>query len=138
MVELIVPAKVEKLDEVILFINTNIEDICKNSVERATIDIAVEEVFVNIANYAYEKDTEGTAIIRVVVCEEKKEILLQFIDQGIPYNPLEQEAPDITLDLNERQIGGLGIFIVKESMDEVMYEYRDNSNILTMIKRIHS
>ena len=69
---------------------------------------------------------------------EKGMIVLVFIDQGIPYNPLENKDPDITLNLEEREIGGLGIYMVKKIMDEVSYEYMDGQNILRMRKSLSS
>lgn len=97
--------------------------------------MAVEEIFVNIAHYAYEKD-EGTATIRVEVEGEPVQIAVTFSDGGIPYDPLSRDAPDITLSAEERGIGGLGIYLVKKSMDDVIYEYRDGKNVLTIKKTI--
>ncbi len=97
------------------------------------IDVAVEEIFVNIANYAYGTG-EGPATVRINVDNQNKIVDITFIDNGVPYDPLAKEDPDITLSAQERQIGGLGIFMVKKSMDDVTYEYRDGHNILTLKK----
>lgn len=134
MAELIVPAKVTELDRVIDFVNVRLERLNCNEFDRAAIDIAVEEIFVNIAHYAYEFDKEGEAVVRATVQKDPAKIVLQFIDSGTPYNPLEREDPDVELALDDRQIGGLGIFIVKESMDAVYYEYSEGKNILTIEK----
>ena len=89
------------------------------------IDLAVEEIFVNIANYAYRP-----------VRENPLEVTLTFLDSGAPYDPLAKEDPDITLDVKDRQIGGLGIFLVKQTMDDVKYEYKNGRNILTLTKNL--
>ena len=99
------------------------------------IDVAAEEIFVNIANYAYAPK-EGKASVRVQVSEDPAEVTISFADSGTPYNPLEKEDPDVTLSAEEREIGGLGIYMTKEFMDHVSYEYRDGKNILTMRKKL--
>lgn len=136
MAEIVVPAKRSELDHVICFINEHLAEVECSSYDQAALDIAVEEIFVNIANYAYESDKEGDATIRAVLMKEPPQILIQFIDSGTPYNPLERETPDVELSAEEREIGGLGIFLVKESMDSVTYEYKDNKNILTIEKKL--
>lgn len=97
------------------------------------IDIAIDEIVSNIAYYAYPTK-EGKIKLDFKIDQEKARVILQFHDQGIPYNPLEHKEPDTSLQADERTPGGLGILIVKRSMDQVMYEYKDNSNILTLIK----
>ncbi len=97
------------------------------------IAIAVEEVYVNIAHYAYG-GKPGEAIVGMEIEPEPRAIKLVFKDRGIPYNPLEKEDPDITLSAEERGIGGLGIFMVKNTMDKVEYEYSGGQNILSMEK----
>ena len=99
--------------------------------EQMKISVAVEEIFVNIAHYAYG-DSVGNAEIDIDVDNDKKSIVVLFKDCGTPYNPLEHEDPDISLSAEEREIGGLGIYIVKKSMDEVSYQYKDGKNILTI------
>ena len=98
------------------------------------IDIAVEEIFVNIASYAYESG-DGKAVISVSTTDDNA-VHITFTDMGIPYDPLAKEDPDITLSASERQIGGLGIFMTKKIMDEVKYEHRDGCNILKLVKKI--
>ena len=97
------------------------------------VDLVVEEVFVNIARYAYG-DEIGEAEISADI--EDGVLTLVFRDSGVPYNPLEKDDPDITLSADEREIGGLGIFLVKKNMDEVSYDYVDGHNVFTMKKRI--
>ena len=97
--------------------------------------IATEEIYVNIAHYAYG-GKEGEAQVAMEVTSDPKKLRLVFRDRGTPYNPLEKEDPDISLPAEERPIGGLGIFMVKEIMDSVEYEFKDGQNILTMEKNI--
>ena len=132
--ELILPAKVENLDEVQAFVGERVGEDCSPKAQMQ-LDLAVEEIFVNIANYAYAPG-EGKAAIRVQVSEEPRRVDVTFRDRGVPYNPLEKEDPDVTALAAERKLGGLGIFLTKQLMDEVQYEYRDGQNVLTLTKRI--
>ena len=97
------------------------------------IDIAIDELFGNIAQYAYNPET-GDATVRVEVVKNPLSVVITFIDNGIPYDPLKKADPDTTLSAEEREIGGLGIYMVKKSMDEIAYEYKDGQNILTIKK----
>ncbi|MBQ9180004.1 MAG: ATP-binding protein, partial [Firmicutes bacterium] len=97
------------------------------------IGVAVEEIFVNIAHYAYAPET-GMAKISMDLDEAAREVKIIFEDRGIPYNPLEKEDPDTTLSAEARQIGGLGIYMTKTLMDEVLYDYIEGKNKLTLIK----
>ncbi|MCR5623971.1 MAG: ATP-binding protein [Lachnospiraceae bacterium] len=135
MKEIEIEAKVDNLDEVIQFVDEQLE--LKECPMKAQmqIDVAVEEIFVNICNYAYDKGV-GTAIIRVEIFEDPISVVLTFIDNGVPYDPLAKDDPDVTLSAEEREIGGLGIFIVKKSMDEVAYEYKEGKNILKLKKQL--
>ena len=99
------------------------------------IDVAVEELFVNISNYAYNPSV-GSATVCVDVVEEPLSVVITFIDHGKQYDPLAKEDPDITLSAEERQIGGLGIYMVKKSMDNISYEYKEGQNILKIQKNI--
>ena len=135
MSELTLEAKVENLDEVIAFVDGALEEIDCPPRTQMQIDISVEELFVNIANYAYAPNV-GMATIKVKTQKNPKEIVITFIDSGVPYNPLAKEDPDITLSSEERQIGGLGIFMAKKNMDKVAYEYTDGQNMLTIKKAI--
>jgi anti-sigma regulatory factor (Ser/Thr protein kinase) len=99
------------------------------------INIAVDQLCSNIARYAYEPE-KGPATVRVEVDPDSPEVVITFLDHGKPYNPLENEDPDITLSAEERGIGGLGIFMVKKTMDEIEYEYRDGKNILRVKKKL--
>ena len=135
MQELNIEAKTENLDKVIAFVDEELDKLEISQKIRVQIDVAVEELFVNIAHYAYRPDV-GPATVRVEVEKEPPAISITFIDHGIPYDPLAKEDPDITLSAVERNIGGLGIFMVKKSMDYIEYEYKDGQNILHIKKLI--
>ena len=96
------------------------------------INLVVEEVFVNIANYAYQND-DGTCKV-IVNYDGAKQVMITFEDNGIPFNPLEKEDPDITLSADKREVGGLGIFITKQIMDQVEYTYENQKNVLKITK----
>lgn len=122
----------ENLDQVLTFLDSQLENWdCPMRVQMQ-LDVAVEELFVNIASYAYV-DTTGIADITIELLPGQV-VQITFRDSGIPYNPLEKPDPDITKPAEEREIGGLGIYIVKKSMDEVLYRYEDGQNILTIRK----
>lgn len=133
--ELEIEATTENLPEVMKFVDSTLEAIGCSMKAQMQIDIAVEEIFVNIAHYAYAPN-KGNAIVRIEVVEDPLEVIITFIDNGVPYDPLAKEDPDITLSAEERQIGGLGIFMTKQSMDGVEYEYKDGHNILKLRKNI--
>ena len=99
------------------------------------ISVALEEVFVNVAHYAYGKET-GDVVVSVDIRQPDEVAVIRITDSGIPFDPLAKEDPDITLSADKRNIGGLGIFMVKQSMDHVAYEYKDGQNIFTMEKSI--
>lgn len=133
MNELYMEAKPENLDEVISFVDRQLEEKGCPVKTQMQIDIAVEELFVNIVRYAYQPET-GYATIRVEIQDEPPAAVITFTDNGTPFNPLAKADPDITLSANERQIGGLGIFMVKKSMDDVFYEYKNGQNIMRIRK----
>ncbi|MBO6114551.1 MAG: ATP-binding protein [Lachnospiraceae bacterium] len=133
MNELKVDAKLEKLDDIMNFIWEELSKIEYPKKLRLKLQLAVEEIFVNIASYAYV-DKTGYAIVKVNVQEEPKAAVITFIDGGIKYNPLEKEDPDLNMPLEERTEGGFGIYMVKNIMDDVEYDYVDSQNILTIKK----
>ena len=135
MKEIRIEAKVHNLEEVQQFVNEQlIEHGCPAKV-RTHISIAVEEIFVNIASYAYHPE-KGKAKVRVEVSGDPVSVTITFVDHGVPYDPLAKDDPDVTLSANERDIGGLGIFMTKNLMDDVSYEYKDGQNILTLKKEL--
>ena len=99
------------------------------------ISVVVEEVFANIAMYAYTPGT-GRADVRMDISGDPAVVTIRFADRGIPYDPLARKDPDLSLPAEEREIGGLGIYMTKKLMDEVRYEYRDGQNILTLTKKL--
>ena len=131
--ELEIEAAVENLPEVLAFIEEHLEAADCPPKALMQITVAAEEVFVNIAHYAYTPEI-GKAVVRVEVSGDPVTVSLTFIDHGVPYDPMVREDPDVTLSAEERQVGGLGIFLVKNTMDDVNYEYRDGQNILTLKK----
>ena len=135
MREMDIAATLENLDTVMAFVDQQLEEVGCSMKAQMQIDIAVEEVYVNIAHYAYNPEVGGVTI-RVQIEEEPLSVILTFIDEGKPYDPLAKEDPDVTLAAEDRQIGGLGIFMVKKSMDNVSYEYNEGRNILTLKKKL--
>lgn len=133
--EITVPAELEKLKDVNDFIVEKLNELDCSARAQIQIEIAIEEIFVNIAHYAYNP-VIGKATVRLSLDEEKEQVFLQFEDEGKPYNPLLREDPDVTLGAEERGIGGLGIYMTKKSMDDVTYCYEDGKNILTIMKKI--
>ena len=135
MKELDLKAIKENLPQVLEFVGAALDEIGCGHKPRIQIETAVEEVFVNIASYAYDP-VIGPATIRIETSEDPLSVTMSFIDQGKPYDPLAK--PDVKLDrsMKERKKGGLGIFMVKRSMDDVSYEYKDGKNILTFRKNI--
>lgn len=124
-------ASLEELDTVIDFVEEKLSDAdCPMKVCRQ-IMVSVEEIYVNVANYAYP-DAEGYC--EVMLQTQENSVTIQVSDNGKPFNPLERDDPDITLSAEEREIGGLGIYMTKTIMDEVSYEYINNQNRLTMTK----
>ena len=135
MAELTIEARTENLDEVLSFVNSQLELWDCSPRAQMQLEIAVEEVFVNIAHYAYQPGV-GSATVCVAFEQDPMTAVITFIDRGIPYDPLAKDDPDVTLSAEDRQIGGLGIYMVKKSMDGMAYEYKDGQNILTLKKRL--
>jgi anti-sigma regulatory factor (Ser/Thr protein kinase) len=135
MREMDIAATLENLDTVMAFVDQQLEEVGCSMKAQMQIDIAVEEVYVNIAHYAYNPEVGGVTI-RVQIEEDPLAVILTFIDKGKPYDPLAKEDPDVTLAAEDRQIGGLGIFMVKKSMDNVSYEYNEGRNVLTLKKNL--
>ena len=128
----------ENLEAVNDFIHAQIKPFSCQSQTLFQIDLAVEEIFVNISHYAYSPD-KGTVQIDCSVeknADAPAKLTVSFTDRGKAFNPLAKPDPDITLSVEEREIGGLGIFLTKKYMDSVLYERKDNQNILTFTKTI--
>lgn len=135
MRELNIEAKTENLNMVMGFVDQQLESLDCSMKVQMQIEVAVEELFVNIAHYAYNPEI-GSVTIQVEVQEDPLAVSITFIDQGMPYDPLKKEDPDVTLLAEERQIGGLGIYMVKKSMDDISYEYKEGQNILRIKKNL--
>lgn len=135
MKELTVDAVVDSIPVITEFVDGQLEQFGCPMKAQAQIDIAIDELFSNIVHYAYHPEV-GPATVRVEVVEEPLSVVITFIDQGVPYDPLSKADPDVTLPVEEREIGGLGIYIVKKNMNEITYEYKDGQNILKIRKEL--
>ena len=132
--ELTVEAAVENLPQVMGFLEQHLEEADCPLKAQMQITVAAEEIYVNIAHYAYAPET-GEATVRLEITDDPAAATITFIDRGVPFDPLAKPDPDVSLSAEERGIGGLGIYMVKKSMDDVRYAYRDGQNVLTLIKR---
>jgi sigma-B regulation protein RsbU (phosphoserine phosphatase) len=129
------PAKTEALNDVLGFVEQTLEGFgCPAKIQMA-VCVALEEVFVNVAHYAYP-DGAGDVTLYIGFDEGTRSIIFRMVDKGIPFDPLKKPDPDVTLSVEEREVGGLGIFIAKKTMDFISYSYENGENILTMIKKI--
>lgn len=135
MKEVTVEATLESIPVITEFVDGQLEQFNCPVKAQMQIDIAIDELFSNIVHYAYHPGT-GPATVRVEVIEEPLSVVITFIDQGVPYDPLAKADPDVTLSAEEREIGGLGIYIVKKNMNEITYEYKDGRNILKIRKEL--
>ena len=135
MKELTIDATVENIERVTSFVDEQLEALGCPLKAQMQIDIAIHELFGNIAHYAYNPEV-GPATVRVDVLQEPLSVVVTFIDNGVAYDPLAKEDPDVALSAEEREIGGLGIYMVKKSMDEISYEYKDGQNILRIKKHL--
>ncbi len=135
MAEIDVIAIKENLPQVLGFVDRELEQSGCGMETMLEIDMAVEEIFVNVCSYAYDPEI-GQTTIRTEIKQEPLSVILSFIDGGIPYDPLKKTDPKLNIPMKERTIGGLGIFLVKQTMDDVTYEYKDGKNILTIKKKL--
>ena len=135
MQELTIPALVENLPRVLEFVDSNLEGLGMSPADKMQVDVAVEEIFVNIASYAYIPE-EGPATVRFEATQPPVSVIVSFLDRGVPYDPLAKPDPDLAQPLQKRRRGGLGIYMVKQYMDGIEYEYRDGQNILTLKKTL--
>lgn len=128
-------ADIHNLPELLSFIGRYVQNMEYNHEKKKQLDISVEEIFVNIASYAYPSGS-GKVTVSAEYTADTSEITVTFIDDGIPYNPVSSKDPDITLYADKRQIGGLGIFMVKNMMDKLSYEYKCGQNIFKITKKL--
>ena len=134
-VRITVEAKTENVDVITDFVNAELDEMSCPVKIRRQIGIVIDEIFSNIVNYAYKQGV-GSTTVCVSKEEDPSAVVITFIDEGIPYDPTEHADPDVSLPASEREIGGLGIFIVQKLMDSVSYQYRDSCNILRIKKNL--
>lgn len=135
MKEITLDATVENIGVVTDFVDEFLDENDCSMKAKMQVDIAIDELFSNIAYYAYT-DKIGKATVRVEIHDSPKAVCITFIDSGVPYNPLEKLDPDVTLSAEDRKIGGLGIFMVKKNMDDMQYNYCDGQNRLQITKYV--
>ena len=135
MTSKIFPAKEDALADVLGFVEQTLDGYGCPMKTQMAICVAIEEVFVNVAHYAYGGG-DGNATLEIGMDAASGNTVFRLIDRGTPFDPLQKPDPDITLSAQEREIGGLGIFITKKTMDTVTYAYENGENILTMMKKI--
>ncbi len=133
--ELTLEATVANTETVTAFVEDFLNEIGCSMRVITQINVAVDELFSNIANYAYTPKV-GKATVTLDMSDDGKTVTVTFTDTGVPYNPLAKKDPDVTLSADERQIGGLGIYMVKKTMDDVTYEFKDGKNILSIKKKV--
>lgn len=135
MKKIVLPARLDSWEQVYEFLNKNLDEMACSKKVRMQVLVAAEEVYVNIARYAYQEQAgEGNVSVEIGRSRQTGQITIIFTDNGIRYDPLRREDPDTTLSAEEREIGGLGIYMVKQMMDDVNYRYEDGKNILTIRK----
>ena len=128
------PAKTESLSDVLGFVDQMLDSFeCPMKIQMA-VCVAIEEVFVNVAHYAYGEG-QGDMRLGIGFDEESRTVTFHMTDKGVPFDPLQKPDPDITLSAEDREVGGLGIFIAKKTMDSISYAYENGENVLTMTKK---
>ncbi len=135
MTELTLQAVVENITQVTEFIDALLEEQECSMRAQTQIDVAIDELFGNIARYAYGNQT-GEATVRFEFDPADRMATITFMDSGVPFDPLKKDDPDVTLAAEERGIGGLGIFLVKKTMDDMKYRFENGKNVLTIYKHI--
>ena len=135
MHKLTVPAKIENLQKVFNFLNTQLNSVTYNMKSRLQLELSIEEAYVNISKYAYEYN-EGNIEILSHIDKDPIQITVKLMDSGIPYNPLNNEDPNILANTEEKELGGLGILLIKKNVDNIRYEYLDGKNVLTIQKKL--
>lgn len=126
-------AKIEDIPTVTEFVEAELEKLDFPMKSTMQVSVAIDEIMSNIVRYAYPGGS-GPVTVKVIPREDPNRVYISFEDEGVPYNPLTNTDPDTTLSAEERKIGGLGVFIVKKTMDSVKYKYEDGKNVLTLKK----
>lgn len=135
MKEITLPAIIESISRVTAFVDEQLEALECPMKAQMQIDVAIDELFGNIARYAYAPGT-GEAAVRFDFDADTRTVSITFLDSGIPFDPLAKAAPDINAPAEARAVGGLGIYLVRKTMDRVDYRYADGKNILIIQKHI--
>lgn len=135
MKEITVDATIDNVQTITDFVDERLEEMNCPVKAQMQLNIVIDELCSNVARYAYS-DRTGKVTVSVDTVDKPMKVWLTFTDEGVPYNPLAKEDPDITLSAEERKLGGLGIYMVKKIMDEFRYEYKDGKNIVTVCKVI--
>lgn len=135
MKEMSFEAVLTNIPEVTAFIDAELEAVDCGIKTQMQLDVAIDELFTNISSYAYGTEV-GVATVRFDFDEQTRMASVTFIDTGVPFDPTRRSDPDITLSAEERPIGGLGIYLVKKTMDDVSYRWEDGKNILTIRKKV--
>ena len=135
MPKIVLSAKIENIEKAVDFVNGVLENAGCSMRDQIQIDVAVDELMSNVAQYAYANG-KGDITISIEILDDPRRAVIVLADEGMPYDPLKKEDPDITLSAEKRKIGGLGIFIVKQTADRMTYEHKDNKNIVTIEKRL--
>ena len=133
MKEITLAARTENIDAVTEFVNQELDAMGCPGKTRVQFDVAIDEIFANIACYASGPEG-GAATVRFEALESPRGAAVTFLDSGTPFDPLQNEDPDVTLSAEDRPVGGLGIFLVKKAMDQVRYAHRNGNNILRIEK----
>jgi anti-sigma regulatory factor (Ser/Thr protein kinase) len=128
-----ITATVDNLDTLLDWMDELLMQCNFKGSSKVQLDISVEEIYINICNYAYDEGG-GKAFVEFDAACDPLKVIITFEDMGKPYDPLLHEDPDIELPLKDRKIGGLGIFMTKKYMDDVSYEYIDGKNVLKLVK----
>lgn len=135
MKRLVTEARKEKLSDVLAFVDEELDSAGCSQSARRQINMAVEEIFLNVSSYAYGEEG-GRLEVELSIDKEESLLELTFLDSGVAFDPLNREETDIHLPGRERSPGGLGILMVKKTMDDMKYEYRDAKNVLTIKKHL--
>lgn len=134
METIVIDADINNMDCVTELIEEQLEQVQCPEDTIMDIETAAEEIFANVAHYAY-KTGKGTVTMTIEVLAQEKNVIVTFTDNGVPFNPLAKPDPDTAETLHNDQIGGLGIYIVKKTMDKVEYKYENKKNILVLEKK---
>ena len=135
MTEWTFEAVAENIPQLTELIDGQLEALDCSMKAQMQIDVAVDEIFGNIARYAYGEGG-GDATVRFDFDGTSRMASISFMDRGMPFDPIKKADPDVTLSVEEREVGGLGIFLVKKTMDDMKYRYENGMNILTLYKHI--